>query len=379
MNSPSTRINKRSGIAWPLIAAALVIASAPEMTKANDSIRLRAQAQVSGQEVHLTDIAQLRGHDVELLDQLTIGQFKPGHTQITVTLKQLRTQLTDQGLNWAKISLSGYARCQIDRLEPDQHAPATQAAPTLANPILDVALDTSKTLRDHVTAFIQQAANVPLDDLGISFSPRNADLLNRSSWLDRYEFQPLTTAPLGRVPIVIRRYRDDQLMDTWRVNADVTRRYLAVMMNRSISRGQTFTPDDVQVREVYLDNALASPMTKLSQVIGRSANAVLRANAVVYPEHLRSPWLVKRGELVTVRCVTGGLVVKTVARASENGVLNQTIQIRSDRSHQTYPVRVIGPHHVMVMPDQDTTPRTDRLRNQPVGDSGLPGLPGVTP
>jgi flagella basal body P-ring formation protein FlgA len=74
---------------------------------------------------------------------------------------------------------------------------------------------------------------------------------------------------------------------------------------------------------------------------------------VLYPEDVKSPVLVERGQLITVRCFTDGLVIRTVARAMDEGSKNDTIKVRNESSRETFTCTVTGPRRAAVnMPDQ---------------------------
>ena len=60
-------------------------------------------------------------------------------------------------------------------------------------------------------------------------------------------------------------------------------------------------------------------------------------------DDVRPPVMVKRGELITVQCMTDGLLIKTVGRAAEQGVLGDLIQVRNEQSREQYVVRITGP------------------------------------
>ncbi|MCX5662767.1 MAG: flagella basal body P-ring formation protein FlgA [Planctomycetota bacterium] len=72
----------------------------------------------------------------------------------------------------------------------------------------------------------------------------------------------------------------------------------------------------------------------------------LRAGTVVGPQHLRSPTVIRRGDAIVIRCISGGLVVKTVGRAGQDGGVGDVITARNERSRDAsglLSVRVTGP------------------------------------
>jgi flagella basal body P-ring formation protein FlgA len=122
---------------------------------------------------------------------------------------------------------------------------------------------------------------------------------------------------------------------------DVEKRVLAVVATQTIGRGQPFMRNAYEVREVYLDDS-DDPVTDPKLLIGRTASRLLREDAIVYPKDVRSTIIVKRGELITVRCISGNLVVRAPAKAMQNGAFDEVIQVRNPHNRETYTVTVTG-------------------------------------
>jgi len=73
---------------------------------------------------------------------------------------------------------------------------------------------------------------------------------------------------------------------------------------------------------------------------------------VIYADDVRSPVLVRRGELVKVRCMVGSLMLTTEGRAREDGQKGQLIQVRNEASRENYTVQVTGRREVFVRINQ---------------------------
>jgi flagella basal body P-ring formation protein FlgA len=231
---------------------------------------------------------------------------------------------------------------------------AAETATAIANPKAVVALGGPVTVRDRVVELIAKLSGADKNDLRITFADGDEKLLSRPAvGGERFEFEPLSSTGIGRVPVMVRRWRG-QKMTTERVTADVSRRYLAVVATGAVSRGEVLTGDDVEIKEVYLDESRGTPMADLSRVVGQECTAQLRAGAVVFASSLKSPVLVKRGDMMTVRCIVGSLVVKTTARAVEDGSMGDAIQVRNERSRGTFYVKVTGSQEGLAVIDAPT-------------------------
>lgn len=345
-----------------LIFTCMVVLLGPVVraVDASGSIRLKAQAELAHDEVLLRHIADLEGQAAEAYADVIVAKLPAQSASVTVTHQDVRSALDAAGAHWGRLSLRGFQSCIVRHVASDQ--PVAQQTAT-ANPAEVLDTTSPMTLRELVVTRLASLSGVNRHELVIRFSDRDEAQLAVSSMADRFEIEPLSTEVLGRVPLSIRRLRGDQVIETVRVQADVSRRMLAVVARGGIARGQTFAPSDVEVREVMLTSARGEPATDPRAVIGQVAAAVLRADTVIYPEHVQSPLMVRRGELVTVRALAGGLSVRTVARAMDDGPLGQQIQVRNERSRQTFLVQVTGPQQVVVDTDDLKPSQEDQSRD----------------
>lgn len=298
-------------------------------------IRLRSDVSVAGPSVVLSDIAELNGDAANALRDVAIGGFKGDDRQVTLTLASVREALDKQGVNWGRVSLSGYTRCRVERMVVKAEVPATQPAEALpaaaANPNDEVDLSTRLMVRDLVVDRIAQVAGVDRGELRVVFSTLDEKVLSQSAVGERYEIEPQSASGLGRVPVVVRRWSGDSLMETGRISAEVSRRMLAVVVVKGITRGRPIAADAVAVREVFINRPGISPVTRVSEVAGQEITVSLREGQIVQTSHLRSPVVVERGDVIVVRCVSGGLVLKTSMRATEAGSIGQSISAQNEK------------------------------------------------
>lgn len=303
-----------------------------------DSVKLLGFATTAEPTVKLRDVAELSGDGAKALGDTVVGEVKADARESSVSLDSVREKLTQRGVNWGTMSLGGYAICRIEK-PPTEVAHAAIAA----NPSTEVTVNATLTVREKIVELMAKLTGVDRADLKVTFAEGDAKVTALSTLTSRFEFEPESATGLGRVPIVVRRWSGDKLVETLRVTADVSRRCLAVVTTHEISRGQTFAPSDIDVQEVYTDGTHGKPLSDPAGVIGQNAALALRKGSIIYGEGLRSPVVVKRGDVMSVRCISGGMVVKTSARATENGSIDQVIQARNERSRETFLVRVTGP------------------------------------
>ena len=379
----------------PAVVAVAVHGASPHAT---GSIRLKATATVAGVEVRLGDVADLQGQPAKAWSNAVLAVLSTSTdsqtsvtTSVTITQAQLNEKLIALGAARGMLTFSGYPQCEVTRqifssMQGSSNRPLSNAVKTSKH--LDVSSDSLQAGGDQPSTPTSQTPSESQNDfdniepgryedtmslgqslrawlhqwaggdaggrLIITFFDRDGPTLDQPTGRDRFEFAPTVSGPLGRVPIDIHRYRQGIVVASYRVTADLTRRIKVVVATRSISRGQMINARDVELREVNLQTVALEPIRDLNQVIGQQARCVLRSGTILVSRHMSQPLMVRRGQLITVRYVSGGLVIKTVARAKEDGTLGESIQVRNDRSRDPFLVVVTGSKEGQILTDTAT-------------------------
>ncbi len=341
-----------------LLAAAMLAGGATALA---DSASLYRTANVEGPAVTLADVADLSGDEAERFAEVEIATFPAQQTTLEVRLAEIRRELDRHGVHWGKLSLSGPRAIEVTRRieqmpredEPDAAAdpPAGDAEP-LANPVQGVSTrNVGVPLRDRIVQWLTASLDADAASLDIQFLGREAEELALRDGGYRLEFVPGSRDLLGRLPVTVRCYRGDQLDRTIRVNLHVRRQAEVVRAVRTLHRGRTITQSDVKLERTWLDESARTPATDIAAAVGQVAAGLIRADDVVYADDLDAPVLVKRRQLVTIRCLSGGVVLKTVGRALDEGADGDLIAVRNERTRETFYARVTGAQEAVLLVD----------------------------
>jgi flagella basal body P-ring formation protein FlgA len=278
-------------------------------------------------------------------------------------LQQVRLKLSKKDVNWAKVSLSGFLQCKVSRgasnptaatngqtegagstLSETAEAPAPGAASNIQR---SVKAGQAATLRQRVQRLIEQMAEAKAKNLRVKFSKRDAEKLDRTVIGKRYELEPQTASPLGRLPIRVRRYANKRIKEQFTISANVEHRAKALVAKDTIHRDRRLRKNQFTVQHVWLSDD-PKPLSDSNLIKNQRADATLGKGQPLYPEDVKSPTLVERGQLITVRCLSDGLVVRTVARAMDEGSRNDMIKVRNESSRETFTCKVTGPRRAVV-------------------------------
>jgi flagella basal body P-ring formation protein FlgA len=113
---------------------------------------------------------------------------------------------------------------------------------------------------------------------------------------------------------------------------------------RPIARGEVITAADVEMQslEGAPTTGRRSAVNSLEQLVGMEAKQAIQIGDVIFTDHLQAPMLVKRGEEISVVSQTGGIRVRTTARARQDGARGQLVQVETLETKERYDVRVVG-------------------------------------
>lgn len=332
-----------------------------------DTITLRDSDVPAGDGVvTLGNIAELEGERAESLADVVVADATGPTTPISLTA--VREQLTEAGAHWGKITLRGPSQIIVNHRgtrSPVVDAPQKSAAPALAgetatataNPIAMIDLGQGgRTLRQIVHGYVHNHHDVGAHDLRITFVDDNDDTWALTDAAGRFELQPTDRDLLGRVPFNVRRYAGDQLVGEHRVVVNVSVRRSVVVAQRDVQRRQTITSADVKLESRWIEAATADGLGSINDALGMTASRRLRAGQVLDADAIEPRRVVQRGQLITVRAISGGLVIKTVGRSMEDGYQGQLIEVRNDKTREKFHVRVSGPQSgvLLVNPTQPT-------------------------
>jgi flagella basal body P-ring formation protein FlgA len=146
------------------------------------------------------------------------------------------------------------------------------------------------------------------------------------------------------------------------VTADVSLAQPVVVATRPIARGAIITGADIAAQVLdkpVLATGRRAPLYNVEELIGMEAKAAIQEGEVVFSDQVRPPFLVKRGDAVTVVAQGGGIRVRTIARATQDGSLGDLVQVESIQTKEKFDARVTGFREAAVlvpMPAAEVTP-----------------------
>ncbi|MFC1541624.1 flagellar basal body P-ring formation chaperone FlgA [Candidatus Latescibacterota bacterium] len=115
---------------------------------------------------------------------------------------------------------------------------------------------------------------------------------------------------------------------------------IAAVLNRNIKRGEIIGKSDVDIKKADItgiDNFYVSGF----DVVGMETEKYLKAEAVISKSDVRKPYIVRRGDKVSVEIRSEGILLKTDGTARENGLKDDFIKIYVDMTKTTIFCKIV--------------------------------------
>lgn len=358
---------------------------------AGATLEVRGEISVIGEEVKLRQVARWADSDKAAFDpiaDLVLFRLPRKSPYRTITVKELRDTLHDAGVNLAVLRFAGATSCTVARTDvkfdertaleewvasrdaattkpaliqnpttrpvlvekpsaneatPAGYARGAQAIATAS--VTPKAIDEPKafkTLKDYVIAEASSRLNLPADQLQLHFNPADEKLLN----LTEPHFQFNVATPRNRnlgevtweITVVANGERQKALL-----TAELKAWQNQLVVNKPMGYRQVIRDSDVIDRRTLVDRLSDDPLVTREQVVGQMAGRELKSGTVLTARLIEPTILVKSGQLVSVTLTQGAIRAKSVARATEQGTIGQTIRVKNEVTGNMFDVVVTGP------------------------------------
>jgi flagella basal body P-ring formation protein FlgA len=353
-----------------LIVANCVLASAVVAVE----IKLRERATPHGSVVRLSDVAEISGDDREQTRQLGALPLMPAPasgTERFLRKREIQDMLAAQSIevgdfrfagpeqvvlvaSGVEVEASNGLRTASGTAAPkmNRHAAILAGLAEEKSPSVDEARD--REMRQELTRVITSYLNTKTGKAAswaIDCDLAMAELAR----LDRATSAPICTGGTepwtGRQRFVLSFSTADGPVQVAILANIQPPPVPMVMAVRPIGRGDVIRAADIELRPIDAPakkNAQRYGFESVEKLIGMEAKQSIQAGDVVMSDVVQSPILVKRGDLVTVVAQSGGIRVRTSAKALRDGARGDLVQVEAIGSKDKYDVRVTGSRQAAV-------------------------------
>lgn len=305
-------------------------------------IHVRSECRATGPMVTLGDLAEVIGTDAGQAQRLGALELFPApqaQARRFVRVRELQDLLALRGVNLAEHRFSGAAQVAV----VGGAEPAATTAPQVLTPT--VHKRSERLLSEAIKSYLKQ--HVPEADawsVAVTLDASQARSVAAAQslgvrggtppWTGAQRFDVAVEGPAGPV-----RFSAD---------ARVVPPRAVVVSARPLARGTRIAAADVQLGFSQSADDPGTAFHALDDVVGKETCQAIPAGKVIGPDAVRSPVVVRRGEVVTVCARSAGIRVRTMARARDDGSLGQLITVESLEQRKPYFARVSGIQEVEV-------------------------------
>ena len=133
-----------------------------------------------------------------------------------------------------------------------------------------------------------------------------------------------------------------------RVMAQVDAQADVVTPNRYIKPDETISAEDLTVARVPLPAGAADFVFDMQDAIGKRAVRGLPSDKPIRGSGIAQPYIVRKGDRVTIEARRGGLIIHAVGLTKSSGLVGQLITVTNQDSGKDLRAKVIGPGTVQV-------------------------------
>lgn len=325
-----------------VVAALVAIVAAGRYAQAQDSVHLRPSARV-GARFTVDQIATLKGSKALTLGSIELA--RPANS--IITLEMLRAAAVASGARVGQVAFQGSACTLLEALPAEPTIPAMPVQPveeardaaSAAVPAAGAESGGVWRVEDAVRARLAQEVGREAGEVRIEFEERNHGLLAMPLDGERVAVTVIGTGE--RPSCLVRVYRGRELVrsESLKVNINVRRRCAVAV--RAIRRGQVLTQHNVRSEERWM-----SPLADVADpenVIGSVSSAAIQAGAVIAAMRVNEGGGVRKGDVVMVDSVVGGIVVRVRARVADAAHVGEQVVAHTQPWNQAINVIVTSP------------------------------------
>jgi flagella basal body P-ring formation protein FlgA len=300
-------------------------------------LQVRARCQARRTIVSLGDVAEVSAADAaekEKLSQIELFPAPPPGQQRILRARELQDLLCSRGVSSAELRLSGASQVIVGVPgEPARAAePRTVSASAMKRAERAVSEAIVKFLETQVSADETWQVDARLTDAQARLVPADGQRIvvrgGEPPWTGAQQFEVTGSDAAGAA--------------SFAVPASVERLPPVVVAVKAVGRGDTLRSTDLKLQRAEAGADRAGAFHAIEDVVGTEATQAIAAGAILQASLVRSPVMVRRGEVVTVYSRAAGIRIRVTARAREDAALGELVTVESLTDRKTYTARVCG-------------------------------------
>ena len=201
------------------------------------------------------------------------------------------------------------------------------------------------TLQSHIEQWIYSRLRTQADTTRIRFDKRYRSILATPT-LNRV-VEIIEVGQSTKVHIRYAVYEQDRIIADGTLSADVQIQRTVLVAKRQIRRREIIDRNLTSVETRWL--APNARIVEPESSVGLESRTTIEQGQVLMQPMLVEPILVRRGQLVSAKCIIGQTIVTKVVRAKANGKLGDIIELESKDRTSQFTARIAGEGRVIIV------------------------------
>ena len=300
-------------------------------------IRLRSECRSEAAVVTLGDVATIHAPDQETVDKLASLELFPSPAsggRRFVGVRQIQDMLFRRGVNLAEHQISGSSQVAVlgAVLETETERPDAPSTALVKRANSRVVQAVTQYLYETASATKPWIVDVKLDEhqVQLTTGPRSSISVRggMAPWLGLQRFE--VTIDSGSES------------STFQIDAEVALPPGVVIAVRALTRGSVISAADVRLEPESTSDTSSDRFCRIEDVIGLEATTAVGAGRPLTRKTVRKPLLIRRGDVVAIFARAAGISVRVMARARDDGSLDDAVAVESMLDRTVYLARVSG-------------------------------------
>ncbi len=330
-----------------LLTFALLMVTAVVASGGVTTISLRSTVRVSTDApVTLADVGQIEGDQSELLAELEIEELfkgEDGHWQ-SFDANDLRDLMERADSIHAGSVVIGGAGVSVRKMALTTTVASKISAVTVADAEIK---HVGPVVRSHVERWVRDRYQIGDDLLRISFRGNDEEFLSTPTDSRLVEIREISKR--GRTAIRVIVFENLEVAAEQALVFDVEIFRTVLVARQRVNRGKVLDASHIlsERRWVSPDDQSASSGDALGMALSRTVNA----GQLIQEQHIELPLVIRRGDIVTAKSISGSVIVTVRGRAKANARLREVVEIESMNGENVFHAQATGKGKAVIIRD----------------------------
>ena len=211
-----------------------------------------------------------------------------------------------------------------------------------------IQLVTPDQLQEAILDYVRLHKNAAIDDVQVQLLEPGESVPVPGGRVDMRVTPNPVSEGYGRRQLDVTLSIHGKAVQTVKALADVTALVDVAIVTRAIRMDETLQADDVATTRIPLVPTARQYATNLDDVIGKRATRPLASHTPISLSLLGQPFLVRKGDRVTIEAKRKGLLIQTIGITKAVGQAGQMVTVTNQDSGKDLRAKVVGPGVVRV-------------------------------